>query len=156
MAIKDWSGRRLATVWLIGIVCEAALVIVPGALARRHLERRLPGLQREYAQIHAEQAVAESAWTLTEQADSISVATQRRLAIENGSYTVSAQGDTIVAVVRTPSGRPDSVGVAQSIAFTNRIAAAILFVFWGSIPVALLTLTTIWQVGRRRTSSAAA
>jgi hypothetical protein len=156
MAVREWSGRRLAAVWFIGIVSEAALVIVPGVLAQRYIERKLPRLQREYAQIRAEQAAAESAWTLTEQADSISVANQRRSAIDAGSYSVSAQGDTNVAVVRTPSGRPDSVAVAKSIARTNWIAAAIVFVLWGSIPVALSCLTIIWLLGRRRVSSAAA
>ena len=156
MALREWSRRRLATVWFIGIVCEAALVIVPGALAQRYAEWKLPRLQREYARIRADQAAAESAWTITEQADSISVANQRRLAIDAGSYSVNAQGDTMVAVVRTPSGRPDSVAVAKSIARTNWIAAAIVFVLWGSIPVALCGLTIIWLLGQGRMSSAAA
>src|SRR5687767_3082048 len=102
MAIAQWSGRRFATVLIVGGICEAALLIVPGVLARRYAERNLPRIERELARLQKERASVDGRWRLTEQADSLSVAAQRRAAIAAGQFSVDPQGDTVVAVVRTP------------------------------------------------------
>ena len=100
MAIAEWSGRRIATLWLIGAVCEIALLVGPPLLARSYAQRKLPEIERKLAQMRAEQAPVDERWRLAEQADSIAVAAQRREAIGAGQYSVTAQGDTVTAVVR--------------------------------------------------------
>ena len=128
--------------WFIGAVCELALLVGPPLLARSYAQRKLPELERQFASI-------DERWRLAEQADSIAVATQRREAIAAGQYSVTAQGDTITAVVRAPSGRPDSVDVADSMRTGRHIVLVIALVLWGSIPVALLAITVLWVTRRR-------
>lgn len=152
MAIAEWSRRRCATVLIAGAICEAALLIVPGVLARRNAERNLPRIEQELARLQEERASVDGRWRLTEQADSLSVAAQRRAAIAAGQFTVDPQGDTVVAVVRTPSGRPDSVATAASLARTTWMAVAIVLMLWGIVPIVLLIISVRWLVGRKANS----
>ena len=156
MAIAAWSGRRIAILWIIGAVCEGALLGGPFLLARRYAQHQLPDIERKLAQMRAEQAPIDERWRLAEEADSISVAEQRREAIAAGQYSVTAQGDTLTAVVRVPSGRPDSLAVAASLQRGRWLVPVIALVLWGSIPVALMALTILWVIGRRRKQLSAA
>jgi hypothetical protein len=156
MAIAQWSGRRIATLWVIGVVCEVALLIGPPLLVRSYARKKLPELERQIAQMRAEQAPIEERWRLAERADSVAVAAQRREAISAGQYSLTAQGDTVTAVVRAPSGRPDSVDVADTFRTGRYIVFAIVLTLWGSIPIALLAITVVWVSRRRGTHVSAA
>ena len=156
MAIADWSARRVAILWVVGGVLEAALLVGPPVLARRWAVRNLPRLERQLAQMEKDQAAVQSRWRLAEQADSTSVAAQRRAAIRAGEFSVTPQGDTLVALVRMPSGAPESARVAAFSSHATRAAIGSAIVLWGAVPLVLVSLTTAWLFARRRNSRAPA
>lgn len=129
-----------------------ALLIAPFLFTRQYAERQLA----RYESLHQAQVSADERWRLQEHADSLSQADQRREAIEAGQFTLTGQGDTVVAVVNAPSGRPDSAAIERAVHRTNVIALIVVAVIWGSIPLALIILTVAWLLAQRRSKGLAA
>lgn len=144
MAISRWSAKRLAVVWAAGILGEVMLFALPVMLAR--------GLVNDAPRLLAEHDRTDSQWSIAEREDSISIAAQRRDAIRAKQFSVSAQGDTFVAVVHVPSGRPSSARVEEDGVRTVRQVWIVVAVLYGAIPLTLLGITAVWSVARLRSA----
>src|SRR5687767_2090256 len=120
MAIRDWSGRKLAVVWAIGFALELAVVFGPMLAAfawvsSPEFERRL--------ELWDTVAARQNLWT---QQDSASARRHRADAIRTGQVTVTPAGDTVFAAVTTthkPSGD-------FAIGFEASAFALLSFVLW--------------------------
>ena len=147
MALRDWSRRRLLAAWGIGLGVQVALIAAPIVLLQWHAARELPRLRREIAASDERMAVAE-------RADSLSRAAQRATAIAAGEFTVTPAGDTVVALVGMPSGRPSEAHMAAVQARMARRGQIVGAVLLGGIPFLLVGLTGAWVLARRRASTA--
>jgi hypothetical protein len=144
MAIADWSGRRVAAMWALGVIAEVIVIAGPLLFGAWYVGREGPRLMREMAGFENRLRVAE-------EADSISVVVQRREAIRAGTFSVDSSGDTVVAVVRAPVF-PDSLAVAAQRRRIDRVARISVALWFGAIPVTLLVITGMWLFGRRRSA----
>lgn len=140
MRVSRWTGRQILLLWLIGIAGQVALTVLPTMALYAYMRREVPRLSHELA-------LADSRWQAAEHSDSLLVAAQRRNAIRNGAFTVTATGDTVTAVVRMPSGRPAEVNAAMP-AHLPTIFFIRLAIQHGAIPVVLILITAYW-IGTR-------
>lgn len=133
--ISRWSSRRVATIWVVGLAMQAALLVLPTAWALSNAP-----------QMRAKLDALRTRWTIAERADSISIAAQRA----GGAARLGPSGDSVYAVVSMPSGRPNAR--AEPISRPIWIRAVVAVYSWG-IPASLLWLTLVWR--RHRQSSGA-
>jgi hypothetical protein len=148
MLLAQWSPRRLAAVWGIGIVLQVAIVAVPMAIAI-HLVRR------DGPRIRQQGIVREAQLKGSERADSVSRAEQIAAARAAGTFYFRADGQTVFAVVGMPSGRPDAQRVAALRRSMRQRVNVLLGVQFGAIPLALAALTIAWFAARRQNDSPA-
>ncbi len=148
MALASWSTRRILTLWAGGLVLQALLILAPVLLARHLLAN-----SAEILRVGAEQ---DARWRTAELADSLSLAKQREDARAAGSYSITPSGDTLFALVRIPSGRPDPVTVAASNEQVRRHARYITAFILGLIPAMLVLITLSWMIVRRKDTRPAA
>jgi hypothetical protein len=109
--------------------------------ARRIASHDGPRLLREFAQ-------REERWKSGDLADSLSVIKQRADARVTGNYSVTSGGETLFALVRVPSGRPDSASIAVYARRNERYVTFFALALFGGIPAALVVLTILWRLAR--------
>jgi hypothetical protein len=157
MAIADWSGRRLATIWAIGLVLEVLLYFGFNAYMKWTVLREARETLREAEILLAhfpDQKAREDTMRL---ADSVSRAAQRYWAIEQGRFSVTPAGDTVVAVVGMSERlASDTAMIADPVAIRARQRELVRqvvrkwmimgFVWLGPIPLALIALTAAWRL----------
>ena len=142
MALASWSTRRILALWACGLVLQALLVLTPVLIARQLMANSASMLR-----VGAEQ---DARWRTAEVADSLSLAKQRAEARATGSYSVTPSGDTLFALVRIPSGRPDPAAIAALNLQVRRQARYTTAVILGLIPTVLVLLTLSWAIVRRK------
>lgn len=142
MTLASWSTRRILLLWAGGLALQALLVLAPTLLARHLLANRA-----ELLRVGAEQ---DARWQAGELADSLSLAKQRADARAAGTYSITANGDTLFPLVRIPSGRPDAAVVAALGEQTRQRARYLALVVVGLIPTLLVLVTLVWLIVRRR------
>lgn len=142
MTLAHWTGRRIATVWLLGLALQGLLVVVPSVLAVRYARDEGPRIRRRAEAWNAR-------WQLAESADSAMVAQQR------ASTAAEGRGGAPEAIVRMPSGRPDRARAASHRATMRQRARWIVVGWLGLVPAALVALTAAWLVVRSRVPAAA-
>lgn len=147
--LSRWSARRLTIVWIAGVVLQAVLIVVPFTMAMGFARRDGARIRREVA--------AHDAWMKgTELADSISRAEQVASARSNATFNVRADGQTVFAVVGTPSSRPTPEQRAARLNSIRRVGGMMLAVQFGTIPLAVLVFTVAWLLARRENGPSAA
>jgi hypothetical protein len=139
MALAQWSWRRMAALWGVGLALQLALVALPLLL----LSAGAPRILRQASG-------ARERWAVAEAADARWAAEQRATALAQGPRIRTSRGDTLYPVVRVPSGRPDPARSAALRARLRRPARVLAAVQFGLVPLALVTLTGAWAFARRR------
>jgi hypothetical protein len=138
MSLSQWTPRRVAMIWVAGIALQIVLIVAPVVVAVRYAGSEGPRISREVAANNAH-------FTAVERADSISRAEQVAAARSAGNFHLRADGQTVFAVVGMPSRRPEPRRLDELRASTN----AMLAVYCGAIPLALIALTLAWFFARR-------
>lgn len=123
-----------------GIALQFVLIVAPVFFTMRYFRRELPRMQRQAAAFDAH-------YTAAERADSVSRAGQRATERAEGTYRLRADGQTVFAVVGIPSLRPVTRGAHT---FISPVVGVVLGVQLGAIPLALIALTIMWYLARRR------
>ena len=139
MAVRDWSPRRLAVAWAVGLALEAGLVAATVYSNQRDRER----LEREQAAMMQRARPASPA-----ERDSVFRELRDRYGI-----TLSARGDTITAVQLSPEAERKAAHFVDSVrgpfVVVAILATLLAAVVYGAIPAVLVTITVVWWRARR-------
>jgi len=141
MAIRDWSRRRLALTWVIGVALEALLIVVPIIQRRAQMAR----LQRE------QDALLKHSHPLSNVRRD-SVLKQLR---DSTGVGIVLRNDTIVDITLSPEAQRklDRAGPAiqrgfMMIAIAALVVSAMIYL---PIPLFLIAITLTWQRARKHT-----
>lgn len=148
MKLAQWTPRRVAALWAVGIALQLVVIIAP-ALYVAHVVRR------DVTRLVQQDTAREARLKGSEQADSVSRIQQLASARAAGQFRLGADGDTVFAVVGMPSGRPDPQRMAALRRSMRRTVDVVLGIEFGTIPLALVGLTIAWFLARRRSEGLA-
>ena len=121
MAIRDWSKRRLARLWLAGLVFELALVFVPVILRPPDVLRRHGVTMR----------------------DSLSVIRGRAIDLDTLSPSVR---DSIITVAREGAGKA-VVQMGMAVGLMGLLVVGL----YAAVPVILIVVAVIWLRQHQKT-----
>ena len=146
MAIRDWSPRRLALAWVVGLALEGALVAAQLAQTRA-FERRM---EREQAAMRPHQAAHPVPPAMR---DSL-----LRVLREQHGITISMRGDSATGIALSPDAQRKAAaaasGLGDALRVVSVVAALFVAVVYLPIPVALVWTTAVWARARRRVPAA--
>jgi hypothetical protein len=121
MTIRDWSKRRLARLWLAGLVFELALVFVPVILRPPDVLSRYGATMR----------------------DSLSVSRDRAIDLDTLSPSVR---DSIIRTAREGAG----TGVVQ-MGMAMGLTELLVVGLYAAVPVILIVVVVIWLRQHQKT-----
>lgn len=161
MAVRDWSTRRLKTIWLAGLTAEAALVALPYLLDSVQCWSCVPPHpEGDTVQPPAPAQAAEPRWV--DQSVQVDSATGEKVITwtQDGVVlaTMRVRADTAREVRLTPEGKEVAERAAGQV-FSNLgnalrlmgiVVAVVLAAVYLPIPLTLLGITAVWWWGRRR------
>jgi len=126
MSLSSWRLRRVLLLWFGGLALQLALLVTPVWWAFSNAPRR-----------RAQWETLSARWAIAERADSLSIAAQRA----GGASTVGPAGDSLYAIVRMPSGRPNPAPVHSKRSLGPQLFDAL---YLGGIPLLLCLVTGLW------------
>ena len=136
MAIRDWSGRKLALCWVAGLLFEGSLLGL-GAWNERRAES-------EFRERHAWMDVPARRLS-PEERDSV-----LRVLSERHGISIVTRGDTIASVTldstAQQAARQSIDGFGVAVGFALLLFALIVL----PVPIALVGITLVWYRERRR------
>lgn len=146
MAVRDWSARKLALVWGVGLALEA--VPVAAQLAQnRAIARQTEHERAAMLALQATHPVSPA------RRDSL----LRELREKHG-VTILMRGNTVTGIQLSPDAERKAEVAATQIGHALQVAAVLAMLFaavvYLPIPIALVWVTALWVRARRIISPA--
>lgn len=140
MALAQWSTRRMAATWLAGLALQLALYIAPMLLTQTMMRNGTFDRVRSEGAARAER-------------DAVTQATNAHWSAEqraNVEPVRTAAGDSLFPIVSASSERLSAERQDDRRASAVRVTSAVSLLYFGLVPLTLLSLTVAWLVARRR------